>query len=79
MSDLRKRVAERVARCDWSDFLQLAKEYKFELIMGNGSRRRLVHSTGLVVSVHEPHPRKTPVHPQAVKALLRAIDSLEAK
>jgi hypothetical protein len=79
MSDLRKRVSERVTRCDWSDFLQLAKEYKFEVIMGSGSRRRLVHSTGLVVSVHEPHPRKNPVHPEAVKALLRAINSLEAK
>jgi hypothetical protein len=79
MSDLRRCVAERVTCCDWSDFLQLAKEYEFDLILGSGSRRRRVHPTGLVVSVHEPHPRKSPVHPQAVKALLRAIDSLEGK
>jgi predicted RNA binding protein YcfA (HicA-like mRNA interferase family) len=79
MSDLRKRVAERVTRCDWSDFLGLAKEYGFELVLGNGSRRRLTHPTGLVVSVHEPHPRKASVHPEAVKALLRAIITLEGQ
>jgi predicted RNA binding protein YcfA (HicA-like mRNA interferase family) len=55
----------------------LAEAYGFSLHVGKGSRRRLSHKSGLVVSVHEPHPRSKPVHPEAVKALLRAIERLE--
>ncbi|BDG18767.1 type II toxin-antitoxin system HicA family toxin [Thermus scotoductus] len=71
------RVRARVTRCSWEDFLRLAEAYGFSLHVGKGSRRRLVHPTGVVVSVHEPHPRSKPVHPEAVKALLRAIGRLE--
>jgi hypothetical protein len=42
-------------------------------VAGEGFHIRAV----LVVSVHEPHPRSKPVHPEAVKALLRAIERLE--
>ena len=75
--ELLARVRVRVTRCSWEDFLRLAEAYGFSLQVGKGSRRRLVHPTGLVVSVHEPHPRSDPVHPEAVKALLRAIGRLE--
>ncbi|MDQ3460796.1 MAG: type II toxin-antitoxin system HicA family toxin [Deinococcota bacterium] len=74
---LRRRVAERLTRCDWSEFLALAEAYGFELKIGKGSRRKLIHDSGVVVSVHEPHPRKRPVHPEAAKALLRATADLE--
>ncbi|WP_119276224.1 type II toxin-antitoxin system HicA family toxin [Calidithermus roseus] len=78
-AELRARVAERVTRCDWQDFRELAEAYGFTLLIGKGSRRRFVHESGFVVSVHEPHPAKRPVHPEAVKALLRAIDQLEVR
>ncbi|WP_156860453.1 type II toxin-antitoxin system HicA family toxin [Thermus islandicus] len=55
--ELLARVRVRVTRCSWEDFLRLAEAYGFSLKVGKGSRRRLVHPTGLVVSVHEPHPR----------------------
>lgn len=74
---LKERVAARVTRCDWKEFLELALAYDFVLEAGKGSRRRLVHAAGLIVSVHEPHPTKRPVHPEAVKALLRCIEQLE--
>jgi len=75
--ELLARVRARANRCSWEEFLRLAEAYGFILKTGKGSRRRLVHPGGLVVSVHEPHPRGKPVHPEAVKALLRAIARLE--
>jgi predicted RNA binding protein YcfA (HicA-like mRNA interferase family) len=75
----RHRVAQRITRCDWSDFLRLAQLYGFVLHTGSGSRRRLTHPSGLVVTVHEPHPPKRPVHPEAVKALLRAVERVESE
>ena len=75
--ELLARIRARVARCSWDEFLDLAEAYGFSLHVGKGSRRRLSHKSGLAVSVHEPHPRSKPVHPEAVKALLRAIERLE--
>ncbi|MBF6594576.1 MAG: type II toxin-antitoxin system HicA family toxin [Thermaceae bacterium] len=75
--ELKERVAARVTRCDWKDFIELASAYGFGLEAGKGSRRRLVHAAGLIVSVHQPHPTKRPVHPEAVKALLPCIEQLE--
>lgn len=73
------RVRQRVTRCDWSEFVELAEAFGFVLVAGKGSRRRLIHTTGYVLSVHEPHPRRNPVHPEAVKALLRWIEQQESR
>lgn len=75
--ELLARVRAGVTKGSWEDFLRLAEAYGFSLYVGKGSRRRLVHPTGVVVSVHETHPRSKPAHPEAVRAWLRTIGRLE--
>ena len=42
----------------WSELKRLLGSLGYEEEAGSGSRRKFVHRNGVVISLHEPHPRK---------------------
>ena len=43
----------------WSELESLLAGFGYRQEVGSGSRRKFIHEkTGVVISLHEPHPRK---------------------
>lgn len=45
----------------WDELVSLLSLFGFEQVNSGktrGSRRRFIHSNGLVINLHEPHPQK---------------------
>nr|WP_242508459.1 type II toxin-antitoxin system HicA family toxin [Rhodocyclus purpureus] len=49
-------MLERPSDFTWDEATRLLKQCNFSLLKNDGSRRKFRHSTGLKLSIHEPHP-----------------------
>ncbi len=57
---LLKRLLSRPKDFTWNELIRLLNSYGFELLKGNGSRRKFCHpESKLIISLHEPHPQNT--------------------
>lgn len=56
---LRSRLLSKPKDFTWDELTSLLIHFEFELLKGNGSRRKFVHNaTKTIINLHEPHPDK---------------------
>jgi predicted RNA binding protein YcfA (HicA-like mRNA interferase family) len=68
-----KRLQRRPTNFTWDEAVHVMKAVGFRLLPGSGSGRRFFHpEKDILVTMHEPHPRKVLKRYQ-VDALLKAL------
>lgn len=59
----------------WDEACRLMKHHGFQLKKGSGSARMFIHSSGMKVRLHEPHPRPT-LQRYMIQLMLEGIDGV---
>ncbi|MDW1950458.1 type II toxin-antitoxin system HicA family toxin [Vibrio sp. 780] len=55
---LLQRLLSKPKDFTWNELKTLLNHYGYEMLKGNGSRRKFIHSESKqVISLHEPHPQ----------------------
>ncbi|ELB2927339.1 type II toxin-antitoxin system HicA family toxin [Vibrio alginolyticus] len=55
---LLQRLLSKPKDFTWNELKTLLTHYGYEMLKGNGSRRKFIHSgSKQVISLHEPHPQ----------------------
>jgi len=69
---LLRKLLSLPADFTWDEAVSLMSQHNFTLVKNGGSRRLFRHTTGVKVSIHEPHPQNTLLK-YAMKALVDGL------